>query len=52
MIEKLVIEIVMSLKGVDLSPEHKHFIDTNYMQIMVIISDMIRRSSYEENKSE
>lgn len=40
MIEKLVIEIVLSLRGVELSHEHKHFINTNYEQILSIINDI------------
>lgn len=52
MLEKLVIEIVLSLRGVELSPEHKHFINMNYEQALSIINELRKENSYEENDSE
>lgn len=52
MLEKLIIEIVLSLRGVELSPEHKHFINMNYEQALSIIDEIRKENSYEENKSE
>ena len=52
MLEKLVIEIVLSLRPIHLSAEHKHFINMNYEQALSIINDMRKENSYEENDSE
>lgn len=52
MLEKLIIEIVLSLRGVELSPEHKQFINMNYEQALSIIDEIRKENSYEENKSE
>lgn len=52
MLEKLVIEIVMSLRGVKLSAEHKHFINMNYEQALSIINDIRKENSYEKNDTE
>lgn len=52
MLEKLVIEIVLSLRPIHLSAEHKHFINMNYEQALSIIDEIRKENSYEENKSE
>ena len=52
MLEKLIIEIVLSLRPIHLSAEHKHFINMNYEQALSIIDEMRKENSYEENDSE
>ena len=44
-LEKLIIEIVQSLKGIELTKPHKHFIDTNYKEILKILDKWLEEES-------
>lgn len=39
-LEKLIVETIISIRCLDLKPEHKKFINTNYKEIMQILDDM------------
>lgn len=39
-LDKLIIETILSLKAVDLSDEHKKFINTNYEEILVVLNNL------------
>lgn len=44
-LEKLIVEIVTSLRPVEISKEHKHFINTNYKEILKILHEWLEEES-------
>lgn len=44
-LEKLIVETITSLRYIDIPKEHKHFINTNYKEILQILTDWLEEES-------